>query len=402
MRRHNLSRTQDISLSVLSIFSSTLSITGSLLILRYIHGGSNSDLRGGPVVSHYSTYDRLLSCMSCADLLFSLVHASQVFMTPRGTWAWSQGSEVTCNLAGLFQQMTLTNLMYYGCLSYYFLLTIKFNLSRDHMKRRVEPVMHSLAVGWPLVTGVTVASFNVNGPKDLSQWCWVDNYPKGCSGDECSSNLIGWIVGGVPLVMVVVSLPINNFLIYNHIRRHTPKPTNTSVPEEGNIPVSVVSNDFSRDVAHRAPSFHSQRSQVHDDRLKLVASQSILYVGAFFAVYTCASILLILEGMDTRWYSENKEANTQRAFPVMVLHHAFTPLAGLLNAIVFFRPKYIRLRQREQSMSRLMTVLTCLRKDSSIVELQHQQQERRRLAATNYVVAASRSLEISDDSAGRG
>lgn len=114
----NLSYAQDVSLTCLTITSSTASIVGSGLVLRFVRP------RDG-------TYERLMFSMGVCDVLMSLGQVLQPFLTPKGAWAWSLGDRTTCNVAGMLQQLTLMNLFYYAFISYFFLLSIRYSVKKE-------------------------------------------------------------------------------------------------------------------------------------------------------------------------------------------------------------------------------------------------------------------------------
>lgn len=79
--------------------------------------------------------------------------------------------------------------------------------------------MHVIAIAFPLLTGMFGAVMDFSGPSELLPLCWVDDYPRNCgveTGITCYSPLIGWIFAGLPFLIMVLCLVINNTLICGH------------------------------------------------------------------------------------------------------------------------------------------------------------------------------------------
>ena len=88
-------------------------------------------------------------------------------------------------------------------------------------------------------------------------------------------------------------------------------------------------------------------------RLKLVASQAFLYVGAFMICTTWTGLLQGIQSMATSTDSESMQALEVKLYPILVCQAIFLPLQGMLNFCVYIRPKYIKCRRTFPHVSKL-------------------------------------------------
>jgi hypothetical protein len=72
-------------------------------------------------------------------------------------------------------------------------------------------------------------------------------------------------------------------------------------------------------------------------RLRLVATQGLLHVLCFYLTYLWLFVLQIMESIDIP---------REDVYVVLVLQAIFSPMAGLFNAIIFFRPQYCFLKSK--------------------------------------------------------
>lgn len=62
---------------------------------------------------------------------------------------------------------------FYSCgLTFYYLLTIRFGMTNAFMKKRVEPAIHIISVGFPFVTAVLGVALDTFHELDLGTGCW--------------------------------------------------------------------------------------------------------------------------------------------------------------------------------------------------------------------------------------
>ena len=144
----SLSENQKRLVAILPIPSAVLSLIGSsLIVYMAMRSRRNTEKKWTP-------YNRLIMGMSSFDILTSITAAFASLLYPKETSnkAWVFGNETTCSMVGAFNQLIYGVILYYCCLSIYFLLTARFGFTNSQIAHRVEPYMHVFCFGYPLVT----------------------------------------------------------------------------------------------------------------------------------------------------------------------------------------------------------------------------------------------------------
>jgi len=274
--------------------------------------------------------------MSVYEIMFSLNYVFQPFLLPKATSkrVYAIGTDASCNALGFWSQFSLSALLYNGLLSHYFLLTIRFGWKEDAFAKWIEPLMHMFAIGFPMVTAIAGSVLGVYHEVGLGMACWVDNYPKGCdlpgSSVKCKSSMVAWVFGGSILIFVVVSLSINNLIIYFHVRSTMAKSQRRSWTR-----VVERSGELASSAVNHAPAVDSKVK-----RVRAVATQAFLYVAAFVLSYVWTGVLRNLESAG---YTREDEATL---FPLLVLQALFEPIQGWFNLLVYVRPRYMQARTK--------------------------------------------------------
>ena len=293
-----VSRAQHIGLIVAAVSSSTLSILGSILILRFVksdyaasrrrqtarrgrrRAARNNDSNNGPVSTFSPTYLRLMFCMSCFDVLYSVNLILQpVLVDQHGRYSHLAvvGNQATCSALGAFHQLGFGGISYYVMLSFYYLFTVRLGKSQDWVAKRAEPFMHIFALGFPVITSVTGLIVDCFSYLDLYVGCWVANYPKGCqypTGPPCSI-IPGIFFGAIPYSVAILCLIVNNILVYLYVRkiyRRAPTIQSSRFTLESQSEVSSTRGAAAIDEKQR-------------QRIRQVGTQSTLYVMAALVTY---------------------------------------------------------------------------------------------------------------------
>ena len=312
----SLTDTQEIVLSLLSLFSASLSVMGSVMIIFLVL-----------VNTRKTPYKRILLGLSACDIIASTTYAISTFLLPQATSQrlWATGNETSCSFLGFLVQFAFSAIWYNGCLSLYYLLTIRFNIKTKRFATRVEPFVHILCVGYNFITALLGLLMGYYNEAELGMICWIAEYPKDCElTDTCTGHIIGWIYGGLPFLIVLLLIGVSNLVIYCFVRRTIHK---------------------GRNRGRRSSTRGSIQSQQR--RIRAVSVQAFLYVGSFFLAYIWAFILKVLESIG---YEAQNEATI---YPILVLQSLFLPLQGFFNLCVYTRPNYLRVRQEYPNESRL-------------------------------------------------
>jgi hypothetical protein len=301
-----MSDDQEIVVSILYVISSTLSIMGSSTIIFKV-------LRDR---THATSYDRLMLGLSCTDIVSSLGWMLTPFLLPKQTSprVWAIGTDATCSFLGFVTQLGFSSILYNGFLSYYFLATIRFGVNRRTFALRWEPWIHIFVAFFCLTTSLVGIGVGFFSELSVGMGCWVNNYPEDCIFDDCTSIIIGWIYGPLPVLFSMISLIINNCIIYCHVRK---------VFRAAEV---VVGDEMNSRIV---------RQNIHKQE---VATQGFLYVAAFFF---CIWPMGAARGIE----AFNKVVVDERTFYwVLVFQAAALPLQGLFNMLIYNRPNLKRVR----------------------------------------------------------
>ena len=146
MDYEQLSDAQEKILAILPIPSALLSICGGLIMIT-----AAPRSRGE---RPWTPYQGLMTSLSFCNILSSLTVATGAFMYPSATsnQVWAFGNGTSCIANGFFGQFGTSALLYNGMLSYFFLLRLRFEHHVNAITVKFEPIMHILALGFPLVT----------------------------------------------------------------------------------------------------------------------------------------------------------------------------------------------------------------------------------------------------------
>jgi hypothetical protein len=218
--------------------------------------------------------------MSVSDLVQSVTTMTQAFWVPASTSPryWALGNHATCTAVGAAQQVGLAAFWYQGMLSSWYRLTIVHGRSGELRAARHEPYMHLLALGYPLTTSVAGIFMDVYHELNIGQACWVSEGPEDapCLAEptvRCQSVRLGYIFGAVPLVLILLTIAVNKWLIYRHVRRIARRSGRLSTVGQ----------------------FSSAMATSQDAKIRAVAVQSFWYVIAFCTTYIWTIALRILE-----------------------------------------------------------------------------------------------------------
>lgn len=159
---NQLSDAQEKILAILPIPSAFLSVCGGLLVVTTALR-SRKDRPWTP-------YQGLQTSLGICNILASLTMASGAFLYPSGTsnQVWAFGNSTSCTASGFFGQLGTSALVYNGMLSFFFLLRLRFEHNVTAITQKFEPLMHIVAVGYPLVTAFLGLFFDAYGERVVS------------------------------------------------------------------------------------------------------------------------------------------------------------------------------------------------------------------------------------------
>jgi hypothetical protein len=326
-----LSDAQEKVLAILPIPSALLSIFGSSVIIYMAVKTRRKHA--------WTPYTRLLLAMSIYDIIFSGTIGVASFLRPQetSTRIWAFGNNASCGVIGFLNQLSTSAILYNAMLSLYFLLTARFGLKNAYIAKRIEPLMHFVAVFYPAVTATVGALEGAYGEMAVNGLvCWLVSYPRNCgngpgeSGEECRSMLVAWMFYGVPVVLTLACLIVNNLIIVVFVRKQT------------RIRKARSAN------ARRTTSSDSRHQH---RRLKLVSSQASLFVASFTVCIVWSGIM---NSADRLAETEEDEMEMMSKFyPISVIQAILLPLQGLFNMLVYLRPKILKSRHEYPEETKL-------------------------------------------------
>lgn len=326
----SLTDAQEITLSLLYIFSSLLSILGSSTIAYKVISDR----------AHAVSYDRLMLGLSISDILASTGWLLTPFLLPKDTSSrvWAIGNDASCTFLGFLTQLGFAAVIYNMFLSFYYLLTVRFGVKRQAFAVSYEMWFHVFAIVFAVGTATVGASIGAFSEVEVGMGCWVNNWPEGCY-DDCLTEELGWLFAAGPIVFTFLALIINNVLVYRRVSS----------------------------VFKASTGVESERSLRQRMQKKEVAQQGLFYVACFAFCYWAAAVA---RGLEAYSDSVEEEESLEGGIYWILVIQAFTlPLQGFLNMFVYNRPNFSRVRAAYPELSFFSAVrMACL--DPQIPKLQ--------------------------------
>lgn len=322
---------QQKALAIVPKCSSLLSLLGSFYIVYDV-------LR----MRRPKAYHRLMLGMSIFDCMASSAWFFTTWPIPPEVFpAWgAMGTQATCTMQGYFAQLSISAVIYNGCLSAYYLLVIYWGWSDDRLRSsRMEYLFHFLSISFGLVTASCAAAMGLLNP--IGWDCWISSVPFGCQeswshngettcirGDN--ANLWQWIFFYIPLWMIILFVGVAMALIVTIFRQQEKAIARWDHP-------SSLAGMCSTD----------RRRQSHLAKMaKDTLWQAVYYVGCFLLTWICPTILRIHELLVDEVY-----------YHWVLLSAMFVPSQGMWTFLVYVRPRYQKIcadrqtcRDRHQKM----------------------------------------------------
>lgn len=328
----DLSANQEITLILFQIFSAILSLIGSSLIVFKIVRNINRNKSSTP-------YDRIILGLSSCDIVSSITYAVAPFLLPSATSkrVWALGNDTTCTWLGFLSQLACFWSIWYNCiLSFYYLLTVRFQVKRNDFTRKYELWLHlSGAIFFPLTSLIGLIG-DWYSEMRYAMMCWIGEVPKGCS--NCYGVPIAYTFGAAPTIITLISVITNNIIIYIFVRKKL------------STPLPIESDHF--DIENLSLS---RRQNAQQKLRNEAAIQGFLYVTTFLLTFLPAFAIQVLEGMVLLG-----EENLQQMYPLLVLNSILLPLQGFFNVFIYVRPSYNRFRAASPDESMLVILKQAL------------------------------------------
>ncbi len=329
----DLTANQEIVLILFQVLSSSLSLIGSSLIVFKILRNLNRNKSSTP-------YDRIILGLSSCDIVSSITYAVSPFLLPSATSkrAWALGTDTTCTWIGFLAQLACFWSIWYNCvLSFYYLLTVRFQVKRKDFTQKYELWLHlSGAIFFPL-TSVIGLMGDWYSEMRYAMMCWIGEVPKGCK--NCYGVPVAYTFGAAPTIITLISVITNNIIIYIFVRRKLSSP-----------PPPTESELF--DIENVAPT---RRLNAQQKLRKEAATQGFLYVTTFLLTFLPGFAIQVVEGMVL-----SGEENLQQMYQLLVMNAILLPLQGFFNVFIYIRPTYNRFRAAKPNESMLIILRQAL------------------------------------------
>jgi hypothetical protein len=334
-------------LAIIQICSGFLSVIGSLLILYHIWTNpysADTQKRNGRIQRGDAlklTFERIMIALSLADLNNGLSSMTASFPVPRGSPGfWHPiGNQTSCTAQGLFAHLAAIVLYFSASLAIYFALAITPKISDETIKRQFEPFLLIVPVVISIVGAVVGLCLNMFNPVLATKICWIAPYPFGCDHDGDYSNC----TRGKNANEMVLALVLLGFLCYAIIIICMAYIIIASWRQQ-NILETRYSYSSSETNPHHYSFFRKrnnvERTQEKNSKLRRIATQGLLYIFvislSWFA--TVLNIVFVING------------HKAEKFGLSVVEKITFPLQGLLNMLVYIRPRYIDIRTQNPSI----------------------------------------------------
>jgi hypothetical protein len=302
-------------LTFVPIASAVLSITGASAILYNLLSDHQRRFT--------SPYFRIMFGLSLTDCIFGFVVVIHSFLAPKGTPGlfYAIGNQASCEAVGFLRHFTaFIQPLYVASLSLYYLLVIKYDVSDDFFKKKVEPWLHVVSIGYPLLGSIVAESFGMFNPTPAG--CTMSAYPYDCddgrNNKTCTRGahayIFRWIFSG-SVILFAFSVTVACML-------------------------SIILHVRSRErIMNRRFSFNNSeisRSRSLVKQYKAVTAQAFMYICSFFLVW-------IIPCMVSLWKTG--------PLVLRVLGAIFMPLQGFFNSIIYFWPRYVKTKEEHADKS---------------------------------------------------
>jgi hypothetical protein len=118
--------------------------------------------------------NRFLLAMSIIDIIQSMMFAICSMPVPRSSGIYGAiGNDLSCSFQGFFIQLGLAVPCYNASLCIWYLKSIKYNMTADIFKKKIEPYCHALSILLPLISAICL--FAVDMLKQKGYICWIES-----------------------------------------------------------------------------------------------------------------------------------------------------------------------------------------------------------------------------------
>lgn len=325
--------------------SGSLSILGSFSIIYMVISDRTRKL--------YLPFHRLMLSMSVFDILHSIAIVISTAAHPQESTSFGgKGNMHTCATQGFFIVLGLAVPLYNSCLNIFFVLTIRYNISRKHFTK-FEPALHAIAILVPLSMAIIFTASGHMVP-DTSVCHPTGKFP---------------IWTGLSVLMFCFIICITSMIC---------------------ICWTVISQakKMEKYSSYQKSRNTSTRSRVNDDKKRTI-KQAVLYTLSFILTYAFPILVIFYQA------EKNGVPPTLK-----VLLNIFYPLQGFWNFIFYIRPGVQYVMRISPDKTYLAAILFVIFKPESTAngrsQLMRRRLPRRRRSSISSLRSNSRVKIVAD------
>ena len=329
------------TVSYVSTASGALSLLGSAMII-YILMKSKKRLS--------TCYYRLVFGMSFTDILSSSIFT--LCLVPRR-------SDLACTIQGMIFHLGVTTTpMYNASLCIYFVASIVFGKQEEWIKKRLEPFLHCVPIIWN--TFASIFLMITGSINDVGPICWVGSKPLDCVEDPNIECERGIKAAQYRYIFVGYQTFINFSIITVSMITLCLKVTKREKRMSGRFPVGRLDDVIVSFESMNGNNINARQGNVtlkiykktprNSASQQKVVKQAGVYVSAYFFPFFFPSVHYFYKSFAGR-----------RSFALWITMSVFMPLQGFFNAIVFIRPRFISLREKNPEISFLKLFLVAIK-----------------------------------------
>eukprot|EP00956_Cyclotella_meneghiniana_P020195 scaffold35353_cov39-Cyclotella_meneghiniana.AAC.1 len=317
------------SLTILKSTMAIVSVISSCCLIRMIMTSKDG---------FSTTYHRLMLGMSIGDILFSLPIATFGATSPIDVnyMVWNaRGNQATCTAKGFIEVFGIYMTLFYSCsLNIYYLFLIKYNKTNNHIRKKIEPFLHSVPISLALIASFA-ALVNKNYNDGGSGSCALSPIynPLHCDGYKdgdvregftipCGrgqSETLYFIVGIVATIIPPIVIGVSLGMLYKHVSKQERR-----MSSYGAGALNTNNSEQSSSDQNRDRSFS-----------RAVLNKAIAYSSSYFLtwVWYIGGAIMRLVGVETL------------PLPYIYLGAIFGPLEGFFNLLIFMHPKVLAVKK---------------------------------------------------------
>ena len=270
-------------------------------------------------------YNRLVFLLSCTDIMASTAMALSTWPIEAPSVIYgASGTKGACRWQGFFTEIAAASLFFNLMLSTYFYLSLRLGW-KERRIRRYQWLFYAL----PILIGLGLAIWGLPYYKSVSTWCHIDVPPGADSWLPVTALVL------VPSLAVSILSTGMMVSIYLKVRHQSKR---------------MARWQFRGSVSSLSPEEDSQRQRKRRDDQQMSAKldqqvfwQAFLFLSAFYVCHTVQAYVAF-----HAWSEPYLRDQPSDIYPVWVLHVTLTPLQGLWNAFIYFRPRILQLRRRRR------------------------------------------------------